>query len=68
MSTHSLALCFLLSALSAVDIFTDWTGLFRGLKGTNSPDSGFRNLMKAFWSIVFCFAWVCFFAFMLPNL
>ena len=68
MNTLSLAMCFLLSALSAVDICTDWTGIFRGLKGTHSPDSGFRNLMKAFWSIVICFVWVCIFAFMLPNL
>ena len=44
-------------SLSAVDIFTDWTGFFSGLPGVSSQSTLIRILMKIVWCLVISIAW-----------
>ena len=48
---------FIVISLSAVDIFTNWTGFFSGLPGVNSRNTLIRILMKLVWSLVVSIAW-----------
>ena len=49
---------FTAASLSAVDIFTDWTGIWSRLKGLHSENRVLRVAAKLFWSIVIFVAWV----------
>ena len=48
---------FIVISLSAVDIFTNWTGFFSGLPGVKSRNTLIRILMKLVWSLVVSIAW-----------
>ena len=52
------ALFVIAGSLSAVDVFTDWTGFYSGLKGLHSRSTFVRIFMKCFWGLVVFLAWV----------
>ena len=49
---------FTIASLSAIDIFTDWTGLWSRLKGIHSENRARRIAAKVIWSTVIFIAWV----------
>ena len=49
---------FTAASLSAIDIFTDWTGLWSRLKGIHSENRARRIAAKIIWSTVIFIAWI----------
>ena len=49
---------FTIASLSVVDLCTEWTGLYSGLKGLRSSNQILRIVMKVIWSVVVFTAWV----------
>lgn len=49
---------FTVASLSAIDICTDWTGLWSRLKGIHSENRTPRIVAKTIWSIVVFFTWI----------
>ena len=49
---------FTAASLSAIDIFTDWTGLWSRLKGINSENRARRIAAKVIWSTVIFIVWI----------
>ena len=49
---------FTIASLSVVDLCTEWTGLYSGLKGLRSSNQVLRTVMKVIWSVVVFTAWV----------
>ena len=49
---------FTAASLSAIDIFTDWTGLWSRLKGIHSENRARRIATKIIWSTVIFIAWI----------
>ena len=49
---------FTAASLSAIDIFTDWTGLWSRLKGINSENRARRIAAKIIWSTVIFISWI----------
>lgn len=49
---------FTIASLSVVDLCTEWTGLYSGLKGLRNSNQILRIVMKVIWSVVVFTAWV----------
>ena len=49
---------FTIASLSAIDIFTDWTGLWSRLKGIHSENRARRIAAKIIWSTVIFISWI----------
>lgn len=52
------SIAILLSSLSALDLCTDWTGIFSRLPGIYSSGLLIRFLSKVLWSILVIFLWL----------
>ena len=49
---------FTVASLSAIDICTDWTGIYAKLRGLQSENPTVRLVMKIIWSIVIFLIWI----------